>query len=106
MEDAQSKFDAVKSELVVSSPVTSGAMFGKPCLKVNGKAFACLFKTAMAFKLEGGPHAEALALPGAQLFDPSGRDRPMRKWVEVPVSHAELWPSLAQQALTYVSHRS
>ena len=78
-------------------------MFGIPTLMVKGKAFAGLFKDAMVFKLQGKDHERALALPGAQLFDPSGRGRPMKEWVQVPPTHAARWAFLARQALKYVS---
>lgn len=48
-------------------------------------------------------HGEALSLPGAQLFDPSGRSRPMKEWVQVPAAHVARWQTLAQAALRYVA---
>jgi len=86
--DPRAMYDEVTAELMATSPTTSGKMFGMPCLKNNGKAFAGYYQTAMVFKLTAPEHTEALALPGAQLFDPSGRGRPMKEWVEVPVEHA------------------
>lgn len=38
----------------------------------------------MVFKLTGGIHQEALSLDGSQLFDPSGKKRRMKEWVQVP----------------------
>ncbi len=101
--DARASYDAVAAELVASSATTTGAMFGMPCLKCEGKAFAGWYQDAMVFKLGAPKHAEALALPGAHLFDPSGRDRPMKEWVVVPSAHASRWLDLAQAALGYVS---
>ena len=60
------------------------------------------FEDTMAFKLTGDAHAQALALQGSQLFDPSKRGRPMKEWVQVPFSHGEAWPALAEKALEYV----
>jgi hypothetical protein len=82
--------------------VTVGAMFGKPALKDhNGKAFACLLDGAVAFRLgrDNAGHATALDLAGAHLFDPSGKDRPMKDWVSVPPVHAGRWPELAELAI-------
>ena len=76
-------------------------MFGKPCFKVNGKAFCCFFKDEMVFKLEGKPHESALGLKGSQLFDPSGKKSPMKEWVQVPFEHKAKWPELAKSALKY-----
>lgn len=77
-------------------------MFGKPALKINGKAFACYFKECMVFKLTGDEHAAAIKLKGAELFDPSGKGRAMKEWVQVPFAHKAKWPELAKSALSYV----
>ena len=42
---------------------------------------------------------EALALEGAQLFDPSGQGKPFKQWVVVPAAHADRWESFAERAL-------
>lgn len=77
-------------------------MFGKPCFKINGKAFLCFFQQAMVFKLNGDTHQEALSLEGSQLFDPSGRNRPMKEWVQVSFHHADKWEAFANEAVKYV----
>lgn len=100
--DPRAEYDAVVSEIIASSSATGGMMFGMPCLKDSGKAFAGFYKGAMVFKLGAPSHAEALALPGARLFDPTGRGRPMKEWVEVPDEHASRWLDLAREALHYV----
>src|SRR5947209_20428681 len=101
--DPRAEYDAVAGEVTATSSAITGQMFGMPCLKNNGKAFAGFYQNAMVFKLGAPRHAEALALSGALLFDPSGRGRPMKEWVVVPVEHASRWPELAQEALRYVS---
>lgn len=78
-------------------------MFGKPCFKTGGKAFVAFFQDEMVFKLTGDAHADALGLLGAQLFDPSGKGRAMREWVQVPFEHKDLWPELANAAAKYVA---
>lgn len=77
-------------------------MFGKPCFKISGKAFVCFFQDCMVFKLTGDTHIGAMALQGAILFDPSGKGRAMKEWVQVPFEHAAKWPALAESALNYV----
>ena len=77
-------------------------MFGKPCYKINKKAFVCFFHGAMVFKLTDEAHRDALSLDGAQLFDPSGKGRAMKEWVQVPFEYAEQWPGLAKAAFEYV----
>lgn len=82
--------------------VSVSAMFGKPALKdQDGKAFACLLNGEVAFRLgrDSAAHAEALGLAGSHLFDPSGKDRPMKDWVSVPPEHAGRWAELAESAL-------
>lgn len=81
-------------------------MFGKPCFKTNGKAFICFFQSEMVFKLHGEAHQKALGLEGAQLFDPSGKKRPMKEWVQIPSAFQEQWPYFAEKALEYVNAAS
>src|SRR6266480_5369420 len=105
--EPQAAYEAVASEMMATSPTTSGKMFGMPCLKnSNGKAFAGYFEGAMVFKLGGDSHAKALALPGAKLFDPSERGRPMKEWVVVPVEYVSRWLEFARDAFAYVSRGS
>lgn len=79
-------------------------MFGKPCFKTEeGKAFICLFEGCMVFKLSGDSHKEALALDGSGLFDPSGKKRPMKEWVQVPYDYSSSWKKFAKAAFDYVS---
>jgi hypothetical protein len=86
---------------VAPDGVSVGAVFGKRALKAYGKAFACLKGDELAFRLGDGSaeHAEALALDGAALFDPSARDKPFKDWVAVPVAHAGTWSGFARAAL-------
>ena len=77
-------------------------LFGKPCFKIKGKAFVCFFQNAMVFKLNDKIHREALALDGAILFDPSGKKRPMKEWVQVPFQYANHWEVFAKAAYNYV----
>ncbi|MCX4751053.1 hypothetical protein OG455_37075 [Kitasatospora sp. NBC_01287] len=93
-------FDELATDLAPRG-ASAGAMFGKRGLKAHGKAFVCLKGDLLAFRLGNGTpaHAEALALPGAELFDPSGKQRPFRDWVAIPVAHAGAWPRFAELAL-------
>ena len=81
-------------------------MFGKPCFKTGGKAFVSYFRKCMVFKLTGDDHQKALGLAGAVLFDPSGKGRPMKEWVQVPFDHKDQWAQLARAAYNYVSQGS
>lgn len=102
--DPRADYDTVVSEMTASSPVTSGKMFGMPCLKNDvGKAFAGFYHGAMVFKLGAPEHGAALALAGAQLFDPGDMGRSMKEWVVVPADHASRWLEFAEAAFRYTS---
>jgi len=77
-------------------------MFGKPCFKINGKAFICFYNNCIVCKLNGEHHKKAISLEGAILFDPSGKKRPMKEWVQLPFAHKSKWKSFAAAAYTYV----
>ncbi|PCJ63650.1 MAG: hypothetical protein COA58_16060 [Bacteroidetes bacterium] len=78
-------------------------MFGKPCFKINTKAFVCFFQDCMVFKVTGETHQEALSSDGSELFDPSGKGRAMKEWVQVPYDYKDKWAEYAKQAYEYVS---
>lgn len=100
-QDARAPYDETCAELTATSEATASTMFGMPCLKIGRKAFAGFHAGAMVFKLRGSAHAEALALPGSALFDPTN-GRPMREWVVVQPRHAGRWVEFGRQALAYV----
>jgi hypothetical protein len=81
-------------------------LFGKPCFKINSKAFISFFENCMVFKLTGEAHKEALALNNSKLFDPSGKKRPMKEWVQVTGQHKEKWYKFAKEAHKYVASNS
>lgn len=81
---------------------TESQLFGKPCFKINGKAFVCFFENEMVFKLTGDMHSEAMAFDGSQLFDPSKKGRAMKEWVQVPFDYSKDWKKFAEAALEYV----
>src|SRR5690242_15213296 len=99
---AQQDFDRVGKGLA-DLGVTVSLVFGKPAFKdANGHSFACLFNDGLACRLiEGTPeYTEALRLPGAELFDPSGErhKRAMKDWVVVPHANANRWLKFATAA--------
>ena len=97
---ARLEYDAVSKGLTEAG-VVQGSMFGMPCLKIGRKMLAGMYGDAMTFKLPPEPREEALALKGAEPFDP-GMGRPMKEWVLVPLDHAASWPAYAEQALEFV----
>ncbi len=80
-------------------------MFGKPCFKINGKAFICFFQNEMVFKLTDDTHSKALSLDGSQLFDPSGKKRPMKEWVQISADFSDKWKEFANEAMKYVNKK-
>lgn len=93
-------YEALVARLLVDySTITSGSLFGMPCLKSEGKAVIGAFDGGVVFRLAGEVHAAALALSGSELFDPSGKGRPMKAWVVVPKAHASEWMRLGEAAL-------
>lgn len=95
-------FTFFKELVCQTSDAEISNMFGKPCIKTNGKAFACFFNECMVFKLNCDDKQSALALDEALLFDPSGKGRPMKEWVQVPYKHKDLWSELTLKAHQYV----
>ena len=78
----------------------SSQVFGMPCVKRSGRVVFGLSRTGMVFKLtDPETHARALAVPGAHLFDPSGRGEVFRQWVVVPPERADEWEPLAAEAV-------
>lgn len=61
-------------------------MFGGVAAKVNGQMFGGLFARSAIAKLSPDDQKAALALDGAQYFDPMGNGRIMRDTVHLPDS--------------------
>ena len=98
-ENSLAIFEEVLAGLQLTHPeVVSRKMFGLPSLMIGRSSFAALNGEDMVFKLSAEALERALALEGAEPFDPMG-GRPMKAWVQVPPEHAELWPDLAEEAL-------
>jgi hypothetical protein len=75
-----------------------GAMFGWECYKCGTRPFVFFDRNtddAAAFKLSGEALAEAMALRGADIFNPGDQPKPMRNWVVVPYAHRERWAQWA-----------
>jgi hypothetical protein len=102
MSDAVAAYENLIEQFGSHEFVFAGQMFGKPCLKINGKAFIAQQHEAVIFKLNGQPHAAALSLPGSKLWDPSGKGRPMKEWVEVSAVEELRFGSFADAAIAYV----
>ena len=97
------RYEDICDELIARHPgVERAKMMGMASVKRDGKLVAGFVEAedAMAFKLtDADAHAQALALEGAHLFDPSGKGRPFKEWVVVPPAHAADWQRLAESAV-------
>ncbi|WP_409340850.1 hypothetical protein [Paenibacillus sp. MBLB4367] len=93
------RFTAIGEEMRSAHQAEFGQMFGKKVLKHKGKAFAAFYRDEMVFKLKGVAHREALSKEGAKLWDPSGKNMPMKEWVQVGQPFIADWRELAESAL-------
>ncbi|MFG1927238.1 hypothetical protein [Cryptosporangium sp. NPDC048952] len=96
-------FDDILDELAPEGVHTAN-MFGSRALKLETKVFAVVHSDDAVFRLGRGTptHADALALDGAELFDPSGKGRAMKDWVRVPAEHTDQWLPFAVAALAFL----
>jgi hypothetical protein len=95
--------DSLVAQFSPERGVARGKWFGKPCIKAGDKVFVVLWGSALAFKLNGAAHAEALQISGAHLFDPRGKGSPMKEWVQIPTDASSAWPRFAELAYQYVA---
>lgn len=98
---AKSKFDDIGQTLKDDFGIEISQMFGKPCFKINKKAFASYFQDAMVFKL-GKDRVDEMLMKyeGSLRWDPSGKNRPMKDWIQMPKPYENQWEALAKKALT------
>jgi hypothetical protein len=98
----RARYEEIADDLAARDPsVELSQMMGMPCIKAGGKMVVGYSSVGeMVFKLpDAAEHEKALALDGAKLFDPSGKGRPFKEWVQVPFAHATDWAGLAATAL-------
>jgi hypothetical protein len=89
------------ADVTARYPLRESKMFGVPCLKrESGKVVACHWRDGgLTVKLvDEAVREQALALPGAEHFDP-GMGRRMREWVLVPATHSDEWLRLVEKAI-------
>ena len=101
MNNASDSFDVLSISLL-GGDVIQGKLFGHRCLKVKGKAFLVDFDGDLVFKLGRGAMAPWLAdhedLNG---FDPSGKGRPMKDWLQAPMAHSGHFQIWAEASMVF-----
>jgi hypothetical protein len=102
MDKSQVTFETLVENFAKFPDAAAGKWFGKPCIKVEGKAFLVKFGNDIAFKFSADTLDKALQIEGAHLFDPRGKGHPFKEWVQIPCQHASQWTSYAEQAYDYV----
>ena len=99
----QARYEKLVAAMTQRVAAEAGQMFGKPCLKAGGKAFAAFHLDHLVFKLTGSSREAALKEKGAVLWDPSGKGRPMKEWVAIPGKAKFSEQAYATAAHDYVS---
>ena len=103
MKDGSEAFDVLASTLL-GGEVTQGKLFGHRCLKVKGKAFLVDFDGDLVFKL--GREEMAPLLAGCEDlngFDPSGKGRPMKDWLQAPMAHSAQFQIWAEASMAFAT---
>lgn len=80
-----------------------GQLFGESCLKMGGKAFAAYHAGSFVFKLPDEQRSKTLQRAKANLWDPSGKGRPMKEWVVVPEAEMSGLIELSRVAMDFVA---
>jgi hypothetical protein len=82
--------------------VTRGSMFGMPSLRIGKKVLCSIWADDLVVKLPPGALEDALALDGAERFEPM-EGRAMKEWARVPFAHEARWARLVASSLGYVA---
>lgn len=99
---AEIEYEKIVNYLASSHDGVAGQMFGKKCIKINNKAGVALFKEFLVFKLPENTLTEAISLSGSSLWDPSGKGRAMKEWVQITIEHKEKFKNFAKSSADYV----
>lgn len=103
-ENNTNTYQSIGQELQATHHISLGQMFGKPCMKTpGGKAFVAFFQGAMVFKL-GKEEVDLLKqkYTGSVNWDPSGKGRAMKDWIQIPSEFNSEYSALSIAALQFV----
>ena len=102
--EALAAFAVVCDELVIAGDVEQALWFGFPALKVEGKIFVALRRGALLARLGRDEVDERVLRKEGVRFDPSGKGRPMKDWLDSTADYDE-WVELALGALAFTAGR-
>ena len=97
------QYELLIEYLSINYDAIPSQMFGKKCIKVNNKAIIALYNDSLVFKLPNKERNEALSLTDSTLWDPSQKNRPMKEWVQVSITHHEFFKKFAITAADYIN---
>lgn len=103
-ENTEHIYQSIGQELQATQNIGLSQMFGKPCMKTpGGKAFVAIFQGAMVFKL-GKEEVDLLKqkYTGSVNWDPSGKGRAMKDWIQIPSEFNSEYSALSNAALQFV----
>lgn len=82
--------------------VTRSTMMGFPCLRIDGKFFACIERATgnLIIKLSAERVNELVRTGSGRPFAPNGRV--FKQWVACPALARESWTDLLNEAKVYV----
>lgn len=95
-------FAAVLDEIAVAGAVERAVWFGMPAAKVDGKIFLSLWRGSLVARLGAEEVDQRVLAGGGVRFDPSGKGKAMKDWLEADAEHDE-WTELALGALAFTA---
>ncbi len=103
----QELFWDLAEPLLMGHPgITRSTMMGLPCLRIHGAFFASWDRITghLLVKLNATRVDAMIADGDANAFAPAGRK--FREWASISTEVRELWPTLLQEALAFVTESS
>lgn len=95
--------ESLYNELVANfKDAEDSQMFGKRCAKTSGKPFVSFHDNEVAFRVGRDQMEDLLkTYSGSKLFDPSGKNRPFKDWIQLSIEHQEHWIPMAEKAKNF-----
>lgn len=100
--EAIAAFAVLFDELSVAGDVERTVLFGSRAIRVQGKIFVTLRHGALIARLGADEVDERVLAGDGVRFDPSGKGRAMKDWLESNAEHDE-WVELGLAALAFTA---